>query len=224
MQLARKLTRSEQQQQLRARQVAYLNKVEEETKFSLTQIARKGGMTPSTLTRFRNKGSGTLSALTLMEVSRASGVPLPTGLIEGAPEQLGAHEPEAAPYNPPRGDPMAAQVEAFRRGRNAVEAWLLTSRSMEYEGYRIGDVVLVDTDAVPRNGDIVCVQITDWQRASVEIVFRRFSSQGGINFLFGAGPDEAAREPRLVDGQMVVIKGVVRMSLRASREHAMAAE
>jgi len=71
--------------------VAYVDLLIKTTGLDLTNLARKAGLSSTTLTRFRNNPDykNTLSARTLKKLSDATGVPLPPGLGGSAPEAVG---------------------------------------------------------------------------------------------------------------------------------------
>lgn len=90
-------------------------------------------------------------------------------------------------------------------------AWELKSEALLHEGYRPGDILIVNLNAQPKPGDIVLVQLYDWRnRAGTETVFRLYEPP----FLIASGPVEAARKPRLINADDVGIKGVVEAMLR----------
>jgi len=204
------------QQSLREAQRAWLDEVVRHTGRSLSEIAHAAGMSDSTLTRFRNKAahSGVLSVLSVRKIADATRYPVtPEALGEppGASATLaGLREPEAQAYAAGPDDVLAAAVSALIGNGSGRDAWLLRSRALEYEGYRPGDVLIVDLNTAPQPGDVVCVQFYDWQRGGAETVFRLYHPP----ILIGAGPDDAARQPRLTNDPNVAIKGVVLTALR----------
>lgn len=67
---------------------ALVSQMLEATGLEPTQLARRAGVTPSTLTRFLNKPvKHTLSVRTLMKLSAASGVPIPMGGVAPLPSK-----------------------------------------------------------------------------------------------------------------------------------------
>ena len=89
--------------------------------------------------------------------------------------------------------------------------WRLNTRALELAGYMPGDFILVDMTATPRNGDVVCAQIYDFQRGSAETKFRIYEPP----FLTTRTMDAASSEaPLLVDGERTIVAGVVVRSLR----------
>lgn len=109
---------------------------------------------------------------------------------------------------------MSRAVAALVGNDPARAPWVLKSRALEVEGFRPGDVLVVDLNASAQAGDVVCAQIYDWQNhAATQTVFRVYEAP----FLISAGYDRSDRKPRLVDGETVVIKGVVTGMVRAAR-------
>ena len=106
-------------------------------------------------------------------------------------------------------DPMQEAVSAWRRGRNGVDAWVMRSRALENSGVLPGDVLVVDLNASPTDGDIVCAQLYN-RAGEVETAFRIYEKP----FLVAASSDPAFRRPTLIDGDRAQIKGVVVASLR----------
>ncbi|MBN9458504.1 MAG: hypothetical protein J0I54_17880 [Bosea sp.] len=213
-------------EKLRAAQLAYLETVERERQLTPTEIARLFEGDPSTLTRFRNKAgyNGTLSARTIEMIEQATGILAPpeahgrrgrAALAEQTPSvpPQGFAEHEGEPYTAPIGDPMAKLVTAAVAGRVHVAPWTLRTRALEDEGYFPGDVVIVDMNAQPEAGDIVCAQLYDFERpGQTRTVFRLFHPP----FLVGASKEDNARVPQLIDGT-VGIKGVVELAIRKPR-------
>lgn len=211
---------------LRAAQLAYLGEVEERTNLSPTEIARLIESDPSTLTRFKNKAgyNGVLSDTIIERIDLKTGIHAPPearrkgGLPPSLPQTLGLAgalaEPEAEPYIAPKGDNMAHLVTAAVSGRVHVVPWTLRSRALEDEGYLPGDILIVDLNAEAEAGDIVCAQLYDFERpGSTRTVFRLYHPP----FLVGAGREEGARVPQLIDGS-VGLKGVVEVAIRPRRK------
>lgn len=208
--------RSDRLHALAEAQRAFLDEAVRASGMTLTQIARAGQINPSTLTRFRNDKThgGTLSYPTIATVSEVSGVPAPQEILGGnvgATPRRAFREAEAVPYDAGTGDVLARAVAALVGNHAHLVAWELRSRALEYENYQLGDVLIVDLNGEPKSGDIVCAQLYDWTNpAATQTVFRLYEAP----FLIGAGPVDTARKPRAVDGENVIIKGVVGAMLR----------
>lgn len=215
------VTRSEQASSLAEGQRQWLDQVVEHTGRTLSEIARAAGITPSTLTRFRNSSShsGALNAATVAQVAEATGVPAPLALgalpVPPAPRLAprGLREAEAAQYQPEVGSTsgLDAAVTALIAGQRDVFAYEVRGNALEYEHIRPGDLLIVTMGAPARDGDIVCAQLYDWtNRAGTQTVWRRYEAP----YLVAAGPVEGGRKPRLVDNEAVAISGVVTTVLR----------
>lgn len=207
-----KVSRSTRQKQVREAQARWLDTVVRQTGLSLTEIARRGDLNPSTLTRFRNNDvrGGTLAVRTLSTIAEVTKIGVPADIVGDPPAGTGFREPEAETYTADRVSELGRMVRAALGDQLTAHAWLLRSRALEYAGYRPGDILIVDETASPLAGDVVCAQIYDLQRGGAETVFRIYQPP----VLIGAGPEEAAMRPRFVDDEVVAIRGVVLTSLR----------
>lgn len=209
-------TRSDVAQALRQSQMGWLDTVRSRTGLSLTEIARRAELHPSSVTQFYNndRRGGMLSALTIRRISDATGVPT-TPAILGETGTVGAfREPEAALFDMAGAPQAVAGLVAAAAADAHVVPWELHSRALEFAGYMPGDVLLVDLNGRPQRGDVVCAQFYDPRGTGAETVFRLYEPP----FLVAHGPDEAHRRPRLVDDATVAIMGVVTMTLRRRRE------
>jgi transcriptional regulator with XRE-family HTH domain len=193
---------------LRQRQVDWVDAILTARGWSLTELASAAGIAASTLTRWRNStgnatGGETLSTATVAKIESAAGIrsyEMPTA------DGRSFAESEAEPYDPGKGDnPVDAMLAAIAGGRPGVDAWRLTSRSLDIRGYLPDDIVAVDLNEKPESGDIVCAQVYDWKRARAETVFRIYEAP----VLVAASTDVRASRPYVIDEQTVVVKGVV---------------
>lgn len=217
--MAHRPSRSEFQDAARKQQCDWLQSLKGKTGLSMTEISRRAGLHPGTLNRFLNddeRGS-TLHAQTITAVANAVGIAPPGGApagTEAPPVLRGLRESDAEPYNSESQPAIDRAIEALIADNPARAPWLLKSRALEVEGYKPGDILIVDLNATAKAGDIVCAQIYDWQNhAATQTVFRVYEAP----FLISAGYDRLDRKPRLVDGETVVIKGVVTDMVRAAR-------
>lgn len=213
-----KAGKSDASRALRDAQRAYIETVAKRTGLSYSEIGRRSHLSHSTITRFMNAEgrSGTLSTLTISQIADATGVPA-TALAAGAE---GVSEGEAEPYVAFGADSRFEQaVKVLTAGRNGADAWLLRTSALEDAGYQPGDVVIVDLNATPTQGDAVCAQVYDWDKMRAETVFRIYEEP----YLVAASRDARLRKPMVVDGKAVVIKGVVTDLIRPRRGTAQAA-
>jgi hypothetical protein len=202
-------------QQLRAAQKRWLDGMIQrhsspDRKVTLTDIARRASMNPSTLTQFYNREErgGTLQTFSIRRIADAMGEAVPPDVI-GETEQRGFRDVEAQPYLPEQGDPIADAVMAFVSGRNHLVPWELRTRALEPAGFAPGDVLIMDLNGEAEPGDVVCAQIYDWQAGKAETVFRVLEPP----YLVAAGED-AWRKPLLATDRAVAIKAVMLMSFR----------
>jgi SOS-response transcriptional repressor LexA len=86
--------------------------------------------------------------------------------------------------------------------------WTLRSRALEVAGYLPGDVLIVDLNARPDDGDVVCAQV--YERDNAETLFRIYEAP----YLQAATYQRGLFKPLLVDGRRVVLRGVVVASIR----------
>jgi hypothetical protein len=205
----------------------WLKRLPDLTGRKLTTLAKEINVSPSTLTRPVSEGedgTSTLHATTIAKIVAHTGAPPPTDLAgppargrTGAPRGF---EEEAVPYRPLAGDPVAAAVLALIAGRNAVDPWTLRTRALELAGFLPGDIVLVDLNAAPQPGDAVCAQVYDWPRMKAETVMRVLIAAPPVQLLVARTVDPEFT-PLVVDGERVVVKGVVlphRLRGRAAAE------
>jgi SOS-response transcriptional repressor LexA len=89
---------------------------------------------------------------------------------------------------------------------------VLRSRCLEVAGYVPGDVLMVDMNAKPEQGDVVCAQVYD-RLGRAETVFRIFEDP----FLVASSLDGTFFKPLLIDNERVVVRGVVVASFRDRR-------
>jgi hypothetical protein len=88
------------------------------------------------------------------------------------------------------------------------QVFRLRSDALRWIGYRAGDWLLVDPQLRPRKGDVVLARVIDWRQGDDAVVVRVWAPP----FLLRPGPD--AEAPLTVDGERVVIAGVVEASYR----------
>jgi hypothetical protein len=201
---------------------AWLSNLPRVTGKPLTRIATESKVSPSTLTRPLQEGEdgvSTLHANTIAKIVAAFGVAPPVGLVLPRPDgsRAGFGE-DAAPYAPEPGDALAAAVAALTGHSNAISPWTLKTRALELAGYLPGDIVLVDLgNTDPQPGDAVCAQVYDWKEGRTETVMRLYERAAPVDLLVARSSDPAFAPPLVVDGERVVIKGVLlRHRLRAS--------
>lgn len=154
--------------------------------------------------------------LSVEDVLEHAGLKRPA-VVRAMVQPPGLAEPEAAPYAWQPADVGRDLTGAFGLGNPGVEAWTVKGRSMNLAGYLDGDALVVDRNRVERvrSGDAVLAQIYDFGNGSARTVFRRYDPP----FIFAISTDQDDLKPYLVDGERVVIVGVVTFSWRGRAGH-----
>jgi hypothetical protein len=194
-------------------QRVWLRAILERLKIAPTALAQKAGLAQPTITRFLNDKTAThaLSARTIAAIKRASGM-----TYGPDPRPVGARDREAIPFSPKSSGDVADMVRAAIAGRNAIDPWTMHSRALETAGYIPGDVMIVDLNATPQPGDVVCAQLYDWARSNAQTVFRLWEPP----YLTPATHDPKLRQIYPVDNHNVVMKGVVMATIRPRQARA----
>lgn len=167
--------------------IAYVDMLVRETGLDLTNLARRAGVSSTTLTRFHNdpRYTNSLSARTLKKLSDVTGIPLPAslgGASNGAATPAGALSTHAVPQPGPRDLPVVGHARGGQEGyffdNGLVESyverpWFLLGQSSAYAVYvndgsmdpvlRHGQLVYVSPTVPPTPGDDVVVQLGDGQ-------------------------------------------------------------
>lgn len=179
----------------------------------LTRLAQEIKIAPSTLTRPLKEGddgTSTLHANTIAKVVAHTHV--------APPGELGAPPPgrrpargfgeEAAPFvfSTNYDAVLEAALKALAGESNSIAPWQLRTRAVELAGFLPGDVLLLDLNATPKPGDLVCAQVYDWQHMKAETVVRIFDRAAPVELLLARSFEHY--QPLVVDGERVTIKGV----------------
>lgn len=200
-------------ERLRIAQKEWLQDVQTRTRKSLTEISRVAGFSPSTLTRFfndRGGHQGALSSLTIIRVSEATGIPATASILgQGGPSPKILLQREAEVFEPNDCD-LGMVFGAYANGRPSLQLWRLTTPLLSGAGYFPNDVMILNTAAVPVEGDIVCAEITNRGQYETQMVWRIFEPPYITARPVGIEP----AKPRLVDGESVMIIGVVEAMVR----------
>lgn len=194
--------RSDTKQLQRTRQKAYIADVLDATGVSKTALGKLIGAGEGTITQFLDddRHSGTLDGGLLQALVDWSGIPYPA--IEPQVKFRGFRE-DAVPYQ--AAPPKAAKVDPIRAlmgDRLNAHAWVM---KVDLPGacVRQGDIVIVDGEAEPRDGDLVCCQFEEGMTATT--VFRLLTEP----FLMSAQTNAAAEKPELRNNTTRRIVGVV---------------
>lgn len=193
---------------LREQQMAWIENILSSSGLTLTDVARRAGLNPSTLTRFRARDDSghTLTSRTVQKIEEATGVPAYEQRMRPrlAPS-FNEAEAERFSFSDATQDLMVEALRTVVARSNSVDLWVLKTPVLAAVGYNAGDIVLVDRDATPRPGDAVCAQRYDWRRGTAETVFRVFRTP----YLLTAQASGDPGLPDIVDNENVVIMGVV---------------
>lgn len=179
---------------------------------SLSRIAEEVGIARTTLTnkiKPDDPGTSTLNGSIIERIVRYHKVPGPGGAPVPAGIALRGLSEDAAPYAAASGSPLDEAVRALIAGRNGIDPWTVKSRALELFGILPGDVVLVDLNATPRPGDAVCAQVYDWPRDRADTVMRVFERAAPVDVLTARSLDPGVGPPLVVDGERVVVRGVI---------------
>lgn len=192
---------------------SYIEQVLRRTGWTQTELAKRSGLDPSTLSRFLgNPGGGqSLRASTIRRIETVTGLPFAKNDLEKPLSQLGFGEAEASPIGKQAGDLVSLVLSQLTASASNIDAWQLNSRALELAGYKPGDILFVKLGETPLKGDVVCAQIYEWTRNKAETVFRLFEPP----YLVSATTDPALFAPHAIASESVVVKGVVLQSLRS---------
>lgn len=180
---------------------------------SPSRLALNSGMAASTLTRYLNDTSGTvgITQASLEQVAAYTGF---------RPHQFpgrnrpGFAEPDAVPFDKDDGTPpewIRQAVDAARKGRNGVDAWVMKGAALDAIGILPNDVIIIDQNLKPKSGDIVVAQVLDYGTGSAETVMRVYQPPFIIAHSVRLGP----MRPEHVDEDRVSIHGTSIGVLRA---------
>lgn len=204
---------------LRKRQIAWIEAVMDQHGWSQTRLARKAGTNPSTLSKFFRSSTGAvLDATTVERLARAGGIPPYETAVAAVPRGRAEDEIVEAPRQA-----LTAAIAAIMgddQASNATQTWRLNSRALEARGYLPGDIMIVDMNAEVRPGDIVLARAGPAAGGARPLVARIFEPP----FLVAATLDHSLIKPLIIDGENVAIIGAVTAMLRegrpAARPHA----
>lgn len=192
----------------RGRQLAWIQAVLAVRRWTPTRLAREARISQSTLAKFLGDplDNAHLSLRSVEKIAQVS--PLAPYLTEAPARGFG--DADAQPFDAgSRDDSATRAILGLSGDRSHVDPWILRSRALEAMGYLPGDVLLVDLNERPVDGDVVCAQVYD-RSGNAETVFRLLERP----FLVAASFDRRLIKPLLIDNELVVVRGVVVASVR----------
>ena len=180
---------------------------------SPSRLALNAGMAASTVTRFLNDHSGKvgITQSTLESIAAYTGFRPHQFPGRG---RMGVPEPDAVPlhldsYVPPHWIQMAASV--LTNAGRGVEAWVMKGAALDGLGILPNDVLLIDTKAKPKTGDVVLAQVLDYSTRTEETIMRVYQAPFVVAHSIRLGPVR----PEHVDEDRVRIAGTSIGVLRA---------
>lgn len=184
---------------------------------SLSEACRRMKRSPTFLQRVYS-GRQQLKLPQAQQIAQMLGLPLPE-VLRRAGLAVAAADVVLAPQPPGLGDSDVAPIQdlAAHEKIRAVAPqgpgqtlWAVRSDDMRLAGLLAGDRIVIDDRATPRKGDVVLAQLYDWSRDTAVAVLRLYRPP------FLLRPSLDADTPLTVDGERVIIKGVV-VSVRRDR-------
>ena len=176
---------------------------------SISELARRAGVGRNTIYRALDESDldTVASTRTIAAISKAFDEPPPDagmGVRHAAPGLADGVEATRLPNGP------LGELETPEDGGT----WRIVSGALTAVGVMPGDIVKVDFKATPQNSDVVCAQVYDLQRGSAETIFRLFEPP----YLTTAAHErKPSYKPLYVDGERVLVRGVVVELIRRRR-------
>lgn len=182
---------------------SWLDGVLRQTGLKPTPLAKRAGLSPSTLLRFLD-GEGSLDLSTIDKIVDTYGVPGPQLYGEGAAHAFA--EPDLVVIE--TDGPALWQVQL----KPTQGVWQLKTRVLELAGFLPGDLLVFDSAVKPEARDIVVAQVlSGGSPPEAETVLRLYDPP----YLLTETTDPAMkRKPLLVDNDRVGIWGVFVKMLR----------
>lgn len=178
---------------------AFLSGILNEEDIEIPEAAKRAGVSASTLYRIVDETDQFTPSLRTV------------GKIETAFNRSfaarGLEESEASPYKLEQTD-LDHLIREFIGGRQGVDPWKLNTRAVELAGWVPGDIVVLDMNARPRSGDLVCAQVYDLEKSKAETIWRLYEPP----YLVAASADRARFRTERDD--KALIKGVVLATFR----------
>lgn len=193
----------------RRKQLEWINAILEFKGWRPARLAKAAAIDHSTLSKFLNDplNAAHLNSTSVEKIAAAGGIP--PYHKQAIVQARGFAESEAELLIDMPSNAMAAAIDTLKGGQLGADVWVMKSRALENAGFLPGDIMIVDLNAEPRDGDAVCVQLYD-RAGRAETAFRIYESP----FLVAASSDPVLRRPVLVDNERAIIRGVVTATLR----------
>ncbi len=182
----------------RSDQLEFIEQALKKTGLSPNALAEKAKINPSTLYRFINgQNDKTLRAVTLNRIARAAQMPAPATDLEDAETRIFdiADMPDLS----------------LSKGESSIGAIEVLNDAMAPAEINPGDILLYDSDRKPVTNDLVIAQIYNARLGDAETVVRYYQPP---YLIAAATSDPAHRKPLVIDGENVVLTGVVVRQIR----------
>lgn len=182
----------------------WISAIVAKTGLTLTELARRAGLSHSTLLRAMRSDGYRINfrADTIVKLANVGGI-VPPDLISGQGQRLatpeGFSEPQAAPA-----------IDDLSDLKDGQSVWTCKTTALVAVGLMPGDRFIIDPTVTPRFRDLVLVQDYDHQAGTAETLLRVFADGFAVtpNYLV----DDA---PRIwLDGHNAAVMGVVIKSWR----------
>lgn len=195
---------------VRRKQLVWLQAIYDETGWNQSELARRGGFSHATLSRFKNDpdNAAKLDTDTVAKILAVSPIPHYENSRAQIPQGFTEREAEPLAIDALTDITVLRMVQAAKAGGNAIDPWLLNNRAIENLGYLPGDIVMVDLNAKPEAGDVVCAQVFD-RMGNPETAFRVYYPP----YLMGSSNLREYLRPIPVDDR-VLLRGVVIATIR----------
>lgn len=173
---------------------------------SPSRLALNAGAAASTLTRFLNDTTNTLTITqrTLDMIATYSGVP-----VHKMPGQKprGLGDEDVVPYNMADINVpawMHDAINAIVREKNNTEVWIAKGWALDIAGILPNDAIVIDYSRKPQNGDVVLARIHDANGNDPQQVLRLYEAP----YLMAHSAKLGVQRPLVVDEHLVSIMGV----------------
>ncbi|MBS1180416.1 MAG: helix-turn-helix protein [Proteobacteria bacterium] len=196
---------------LPARQLAYVRAVLARTGETEYSLAKKASLDHTTLLGFstQEEPRRRLRRRTIDLIQKATGIPFEGGAEPEISVDVGPTDPVSISVDN-EAPALKHAILSLCQNRKNAHPWLLRGGELADFGYFAGDIVVVDLDEAPRDGDVVCAQVHDFQMLRARTVFRFYD--GGYLLTGSVAPE--LRLPIPITDRQVAIMGVVVAMLR----------